>query len=792
MIILKEEKQINRPFLYLTGGLVLGETMALWMTVKQEVFWLAVWLPVFFCVFIYHDGGVKRGGENGRGRRSAFFLVAAGVVFGILRMEFEERMVSREESVILDAAGKHTGVSGKILEIQENEYGLRLLLGDCLVDARTAGKQKIRRMYGHVDADPNLKIGMEVYIEGKVKLPDPDRNPGQFDYRLYCLSKGVAGILSGGQTVIVDSRCLTLQEGFRQIGLHLGRQLDEIAGEKDAGLLKAILLGNKTDMDGDVYELYRRNGISHVLAISGLHVSVIGMGLWKGLRALGAGYWSSGILAFSLLFCFGSVAGFGPSVVRAVFMMGISFLAGGTGRTYDLPSAMCVPAVGLMIRHPYLLTQASFQLSFLAVGAICFPGRVLVEAWKVQGIRQSILMAASIQMVTIPVVLFHSFEIPLYGLLLNLFVVPLMAYVLVSGMLGLAGSFLRKEIGILFLGGAHYILGFYEAVCRGAEGLHGARLILGRPEIREIVLYYGCLLAGTWLSVKKARGWLILWLAGVLFLVPVPERELSVTFLDVGQGDGIFIEHEGKAMLVDCGSSQEPAIGEDCLVPFLMSQGISRLDTVVVSHGDQDHVSGVKYLLETAECGIEIGCLVMPEAGCEDETIMELESLAHMGNIPVIYAGTGDRLSGILGDDVDVICLYPEKGMRGKDRNDSSLVLKISYGNFSVLLTGDVGTEGELVMAKSGELMPVTVLKAAHHGSASSTCQEFLDLVWPAYVVFSSGRENRYGHPSEQVVERCRESGAGLFETARRGAIKITTDGVRVRAAGWLDRQGGI
>lgn len=792
MIILKEEKQINRPLLYLAGGLVLGETMALWMTVKQEVIGLAVWLPVIFCAFMYRDGGRRKEGDNNRGRRLAFFMMAVGAISGVFRMESEEWIVSREESVIMGAGREQVRVSGKILEIRENEYGFRLLLGDCIADIQTAGKGKIRRMYGHVDGDPNLKLGMEVCIEGKVELPDPDRNPGEFNYRLYCLSKGVSGIVSGGRAVVVNSGYLAVQERLRQIGLYLEKRLDEIAEGNDAGLLKALLLGNQSDMDDDVYELYRKNGISHVLAISGLHVSIIGMGLWKGFRTLGIGYPGSGLLAFVMLFCFGSITGFGPSVVRAVCMMGISFLAEGAGRTYDLPSAMCVSAMGLMIWRPYLLTQASFQLSFLAVGAICFPGRVLVKAWKVQGIRQGILVSASIQAVTIPAVLFHSFEIPLYGIVLNLFVVPLMTYVLVSGIMGLAGSLFRKEIGIMFLGGAHYILGFYEAACRSVEKLYGARLILGRPERWEIVIYYGCFLAGTWLSAKKAKGWLILWLAGILFLVPVPGKELSVTFLDVGQGDGIFIEHEGKTMLVDCGSSQKMTLGEKCLVPFLMSQGIRHLDTVVVSHGDQDHVSGVKYLLETPTCGIGIGCLVMSEAGCEDEISMELAGLAKKRNIPVMYAGAGDRLDGVLGNTTDVFCLYPEKGMRAEDRNDSSLVFRINYRNFSMLLTGDVSMDGELVMERGGKLEPVAVLKAAHHGSASSTCQEFLDLVRPAYIVFSYGRENRYGHPSGEVVERCRQSGAKICETALQGAVKISTDGSRMQVTGWLDRQGGI
>lgn len=792
MITSKEGLKINRPLLYLVGGLVLGETMALWMTVKQESFGLAVLLLVFSCAFLHRANGGREDRENDRGRRLAFFVMTAGLISGVFRMETEERIVSYEEGVISDAVGKQIGVSGEILEIQENEYGYRLLLGNCFIDIQTGGSNKIRKLFVYVESDPELKLGMEVYAEGELELPEPDRNPGGFDYRLYCLSKGVSGILSGNQTTVTDRGFLAMQERLRRVGLYLEGVLDEVAGEKDAGLLKAILLGNKSDMDEDVYELYRKSGISHVLAISGLHVSVIGMGFWRGLRALGMGYWGSGVLAFAVLYCFGFIAGFGPSVVRAVFMMGISFLAGGMGRTYDLPSAMCVPAIVLLIRYPYLLTQASFQLSFLAVGAIFFPGGMLVKKWNVKGIRQSILMSASIQVMTAPVVLYHSFELPLYGVFLNLLVVPLMTYVLASGILGMAGAFIQRETGTMFLGGAHYILGFYEVLCRHVQGLYGARLILGQPKMWKIIVYYGFLAVGTVLSARKGKRWLLLWLAGMLFLAPVENQGLSVTFLDVGQGDGIFIEQEGKTMLVDCGSSQMQELGKDCLVPFLMSRGINRLDTVTVSHGDQDHVSAVKYLLETPECGIAIGNLVMPETGCVDAVCRGLESLAAERNIPVLYVKSGDSLSGCLGNNVEIHCLYPTDGMSSDDRNDGSLVLRLRYGNFSMILTGDVGAEGERAMLNSEDLMQVTILKAAHHGSASSTCQEFLDIVRPSYVIFSYGNGNRYGHPSVQVVERCRKNGAVILETACQGAIEIQTDGKMMRVGGWLDRRGGI
>lgn len=798
--------------------------MALWMTVEQECFGLAALLLVFSCAFWCGDFHVRGRGKD-KGRQLAFFVAWTGLILGTGRMEYEEWRIEKEQSVLETIAGQEVWVTGQVVEIQKAEYGTRLQIRDCEVFLDFEGaddvpnvdgvphvddirNEEIRRLYLYTDFEADVtsaRLGLQIAASGTCELPERDRNPGGFDYRLYCFSKGVCGIfyadtiapaVEGSIIPEVENRAETLywriREGIRQIGLRLERQLEQITEEEDRGILKAILLGQKTDLGDDVYELYRRNGISHVLAISGLHVSVIGMGLWKCLRKLGFGYSGAGGLAFGIVFAYGMMTGFGPSVVRAVFMMGVSFLAGMFGRTYDLPSAMCVPALGLLLRRPYLLTQASFQLSFLAVGAMYVPGTYLVKRWGLNGIAQKVWISASLQVMTLPVVLVHSFEVPLFGIILNLIVVPLMSYVLVSGILGLTGSFLGDGFGIFMLGGAHCILWLYENLCLGIQQIPGSNVILGSPEWIKIILYYGLVLLGTWLAGAKGKHWLILWGVGSVLLVPWPKQGLSVTFLDVGQGDGIYLEAEGKSMLVDCGSSQEESVGENVLIPFLKSRGIRHLDAVVISHSDLDHVSGIRDLLEDTECGISIGNMILPMAARTDEVSQELVTQAWERGVEVGYCGAGDSLTGILGQDIDMRCLHPDKDVLGEDRNENSLVLLVSYQNFSMMLTGDIGQDVERELMERYALSPVTVLKAAHHGSAQSSSREFLEKVRPAYVVFSYGEGNSYGHPAPQAVENCREIGAEVYETARSGALRFWTDGKYLHIDGWLDRQGGI
>ena len=849
--------------------------MALWITAEQEFFLLSV-LLLFFLGFCRNwlsgvettpgrggrreralrvlrcPGYFRAAGKKNAAGRAAFFMgltVLLGLFLGAWLMQGEKSRFRREEAVCggvweeaeqageMEAveAGSRPGagtlrVSGTLSNIEETENGWRLTLRDCRVGER---EWPVRRMFCYTDTAEGLKIGQRLLAGGTVEAAGAARNPGGFDYRLYCRGKGIGGLVYAEWVRITDSRSQRLLEGLRRLREYLGGQLLTYAGPEDGGTLMAVLLGSRKELSASVYELYRRNGISHLLAISGLHVSIIGMGLWKGLRRGGVGFWAAGSLAFGFLALYGVLAGAGPSVVRAVSMMGLSFLAAAFGRTYDLPSAMCIPALLLLGRFPYLLTQAGFQLSFLAVGAIFWPGGALTRLGAAlgtagaggrkrmetaqeegdggirkvaQGLRrgllQGFLVSASIQAVTAPVILYHSFELPVYGVFLNLIVIPLMTCVVVSGLLGLFGSFFWPVWGSALFGGAHYILAFYGLLCEWTEGLPFSSLALGRPGFWQMALYYGLLAAGVLAVCGKekedGRGTaagrrralaLSLWLAGLLALVPVPSGGLSVTFLDVGQGDGIFLRTAGGTFLVDCGSTQEKEIGEDCLVPFLKSQGVTRLDTVVVSHGDWDHISGIRHILEEPESGIQLQKLILPRRG-EGEAYEKLAELALSRGTEVVLLEKGDCIPFPGEDEIQFSCLYPSEESRCESRNEESLVLRLDYDRFSMLLTGDIEAGGEGVLLENGSLAPVTVLKAAHHGSSTSSCEAFLEAVSPSLAILSYGEKNRYGHPSGAVVERLRGIGAEIHETAVSGAITVWTNGRRMRVRSMLADSG--
>ena len=797
----------------MTGGLVLGEALNLFIPAEQMIFGLAVWLLFLVCVY-----------ARRRDRRILpVFLFVVGMFAGVFRMGAEQTVFSREEEFFREEYEDGVVLQGTVQSVKEKDGTLEVVLKNC--ETEDADGETLRSVLCYLNEDSEFPaVGEKIRVFGEGKTADPARNPGVFDHQLYCRAKGISGIIYADGYTGMGGKAHIVSDSLYRIRRQLSGRLKLIALPEDAGILSAVLLGEKEDLDSAVYELYRKNGISHLLAISGLHISIVGLGIWKLFRKGGAGFWISGIFAGGFLIAYGMMVGSGPSVVRAVSMAGLSFLAAAAGRTYDLPTAMCIPALGLLLTHPYLLTQASFQLSFLAVISLVYPGRLFSvrrETFftneKFSAAASAFFVSLSLQMVTAPVVCWHSFGIPVYGVFLNLLVIPLMTYVVLSGFIGLGLSFLSVSAGGAMLGGAHYILKLYEVVCNGIGKLPGAELVLGQPEVWKIGCYYGLVVSGaiiyergmkiaekfhekkhkskekseesvlnlwkTRILIDRKHRLVFLcaaWLLAFFFLLPSRPAGLSVTFLDVGQGDGIVLRFASRTILVDCGSSQQKSVGEKVLVPYLRSQGVTYVDLAVMTHGDQDHINGIRYLLEHPESGIRLGGLMMPKAG-NDEIYGKMAELAKEQEIPVYYAAAGDRIENIAGKGMYMECLSPDGEEKFSDRNEESLVFRVTYDRFSMMLTGDLETGGEENLVESGVLSPVTVLKAGHHGSATSSGESFLEKLFPEITVLSYGRKNRYGHPAKEVKERLEKFGSEILETGISGAVMIQTDGKRMK-----------
>ena len=764
--------------------------------------------------------------KSGTGSFAAVWILVAAALLGAARMGggLQEKTIVKEEGNpgFSDLTARAEGTVEAIQE-KNGRVSVQLKHVQTVVrktdEAGQQGKREyaLKRLLVYLPPEDmeigEILPGMKILCTGELERFEPARNEGEFDYRLYYRSRDICCRMSAKKAEITEHSVWLLQAVTYRIREQAKKLLEQYCTETDAGLLAAVLLGDKTRMNEEINELYQKNGIAHLLAVSGLHISLIGMGVYRLLRRLGLGFGAAGFWAGGLLFVYGTMTGFGPSVFRACLMLACSFWAAYLGRTYDLLSAMALAAVCLSLENPFVIFTGAFQLSFGAVFAIGWAGTELADRLRCQkSWEKALAVSLAIQLVTGPIVLYHFFEYPLYGIFLNFLVIPLMTYVAGAGMagllMGMAGVFavsfipgptalfLKKmlDIGAVgSMGTCHYIFMVYEMLCRAAERLPGSSLILGRPELWKLAAYYIVLAAFLACSGKRERdrvkenikiwGFLISLLS---FLLYRPVSGLRVDFIDVGQGDGILLETREQVILVDGGSTQIKKLGEQRLEPLLKSRGIRNIDMVFVSHGDQDHISGITWLLEE-DTGIEIGRLFLPFPGKGEEVYERLESAAEKRGVKTDYICAGDFVqSGKL----SLSCLYPYRDTLSSDRNDHSEVLLAEYGDFSMLLMGDLGAEGEAEIAEQwNKNRQVQILKAGHHGSSTSSSEQFLDTVHPRIAVLSYGKDNSYGHPHPEVIERFDERGIARWATEEQGMITIRTDGEEMEIQGFIQNR---
>ena len=585
---------------------------------------------------------------------------------------------------------------------------------------------------------PEPEIGSLVILKGTLKNFQQPTNPGQFNAPFYYQILRISFRLNQAEIQVKSDRFYKIAEGLYQLRRKAGSKVDALLPEQEASVMKTMLLGEKGILDEEIKGLYQRNGIAHILAISGLHISMIGMGLYQLLRRAGLKIKLSAILASMIIVLYGMMTGFAVSAIRAIAMFLLQMLAQILGRTYDRITALAVAAVLVLVEQPLYLFHSGFQFSFLCVLGISLILPVLGNVRKGKKLFEGVALMA----VTLPVYLGVFYQIPVYSMFLNFIVLPMMSILMGAGIVMILAAFLCTPLAIPAAWLITGILMVYERIGLFTEKLphhywtpgcpakwqlavYVAVLIiiaaLGRTK-RKAVLYQkdcihrrgGCAKeilqeqnkrirriachGGKWIStygipVGICWGFLLL---GVVILTWRFRPELQVTFLDVGQGDCIFLQTEdGASYLTDGGSSSVSKVGKYRMIPFLKYQGASQIKAVFVSHADSDHCNGIAELLEQAELeGIRVENLVLTDIAdeCRSEGYEELVELAGQNGITVQLLHEGQQLQ-----DGELLfqCLHPSKGYRAEDLNETSMVLLVTYREFSMLLTGDVQGAGE-------------------------------------------------------------------------------------------------
>lgn len=728
-------------------------------------------------------------------------VIAAGMVFGI--RVIPAALVKKYKKVLFVGilfflfGAVRLGDIRKQLSLCQMEEGVQVMVQGTVTGINVSGEnqyyilkaEKVNGEIIHIGIRLSLKtedtivLGSRLKGTGETKAFGNATNPGEYDEQSYQYGKGVFLFLQDVEIIEKKEPVVPLRESLYQLRQNVSKVYITLFGERNGSLAAAMVLGNKESLDRDVKQLYQRNGIAHLIAISGLHIAMIGGTLYHFLRKLLGSYPVSAGIGIFFIILYGVMTGLSGATLRAVIMLITSIGAEVSGRRYDSITAVSLALFFMLVINPYQITQVGFLLSFGAILGIVLIYPVWKQLFpKMPQCLDGLMVSISVQLMILPVMLFYFYEVPVYGILLNVIVVPLMGILLALLLLcGIAGSLYLKA-GVLLAKPAQMIFVHYEQLCNVSENFPMHTLCTGRPSVLWLLCYYGILsliLAAGYQKKYKLMSMSSILYIGIFFLFFLPGN-LKICMFDVGQGDGIYIRTpDGKHILMDGGSSSKQKVGTYVLKNGVKFYGGSNLDYVFISHIDSDHYSGILELFD--EETIHIKHLVLPAVSNPDETYIQIEEKALEKGCDIHYMKRGDQLQ--VGK-VTFYCLNPVKKAY-EDKNQGSLVFLATYGDFDILLTGDMDETVESEIADKITAR-VEVLKVAHHGSASSSSETFLRKLQPVTACVSVGEKNRYGHPADEVMERLGQFCKKIYLTKDSGAITIDTNGKRYQITTFL------
>lgn len=667
----------------------------------------------------------------------------------------------------------------------------------CLIQEISQNHHKIKgsvKAIVYVKSNEVLKIDDTLTLTGKLQGLKKPTNPGGFDTYRYHYSKKVYFNLYAERIHILKSN-YGVRRFFGNIRAHLMHGTNKIFPSTEAGIMNTLLLGSKEDLDTSIKKLYQVSGISHLLAISGLHVSVIGMGIFQLLKKLIKKDRVCATIACFVLWMYCFLSGVSTSVLRSTIMLTLMLLTYFFGEKYDIFSSLFLSGLIILCLNPYQLLDVGFLLSFSAVGGIITITPALEARYNQNknGLLSLLFVTIGASLFTYPILANFFYQISAYAIIINLIVVPSAAVLIGFGILALLISLISTFMGNIFAGIVYFVLNYIEMICSFTMWLPLHTIAIRKPILLAILIYYLALVL--WVNIKKVRyARLLLHLIIVIFFIGVCSSqiihhdELRITFLDVGQGDSSVIEYRNKVYLIDGGgdmkSTSEFNKGHYVVIPYLSSRGINHIDGIFISHSDFDHIYGIIEVIR--EMPIDFIVLPEPYVKEQDELIQELLSLANEKEIKVHYFNTGYRFDN---QELSLFCVYPgAEKLYYPNNNAKSMVLKLTYKKFSALFTGDIEEQQEQEIIHLSNLRS-DVIKVPHHGSGSSSSVGFIETVEPQLAVFSYGLYNSFGHPSQSVVERYMEQNTESFHIAMEGAVIITTKGHTFKAEGFYSNR---
>lgn len=700
-------------------------------------------------------------------------------------------------------------------------------------------------VYSYYTDDYNAGIDDEIKVSGEVSMWEKAHNPGNFNSRLYYISCGYPYKCNADRITVIHSGKDSFNAWLYSLKQRFKAVYNTVYDEYDNQLMNSMVLGDKYELEADVKDMYQKSGVSHLLAISGLHISIAGMSVYNMLRKR-LNQKISAIAGILVILSYLIFTGESVSAARAVCMLVMTIIADVRARTYDMLTALAMASVMQIMDNPYIICNTSYIMSFLAMLGIALVLPVISSADKtlvfikkknrknrtlkdevIYLLCDSLSGCIAIQLMLLPALLYVSYETSFISVILNLIVIPLMPVVMISGIVsGLAGL-VSIKCAWFMAGAAHYVLKLYDILCKACADIQAGTYVTGRPQVWQLVLYMFIL--AVWIAADseyvkyctiyrvsnlhdasrnvcniyrnscnishniKSVILIVLLILAAVNMRYVHPKGLYIMMLDVGQGDCIYIRDEnGISYLFDGGSTDVKQAGKYRIYKTLRYMGIRRIDYAVISHGDADHVNGIKELIDMSDASFTIGEVVMPDIKDKDkaQSYAGMIEYAHKAGINISYKKAGDVLACDNRTAFKITCMHPCESYDYEDANDYSAVYLIGYKDFSMMMMGDAGMKAEKCMMndwKQHKELKVFALKAGHHGSRYSSSEAFLESINPAIALISCGKDNRYKHPHKEMLTRLHNMDIKPYRTDEDGAIMINVSADKIKVQVYND-----
>lgn len=645
----------------------------------------------------------------------------------------------------------------------------------------------------------NNSIGIEdnslVNVKGTLKLPSKQRNSGGFDYSKYMYSQNYYG------SIFIENKedieILEIGEGslISKIQKSIITVLSKFFPEKHLGVLLGMTIGDTFYVSEEVEEYFRLSGITHLLAVSGSNVTYI-ITVTKYIFEKIFGKNLSNFISIIMIILFVLISGASPSVVRAGIMASILIFAEILAKAPNTFSTITTTAFIMLLFNPLIICDVGFILSFGGTIGIVLFNNTIVDYFNLKFsffsnnklfkyFIEIISVSLSAQIVLLPV-MWHFFNtISIVSLLTNVLVGPFVGIITVLGIITYFLGILYLPFGKLVSYSVYILISILILISKCCSKIPYGNITIPTPNFLIILIYYLSIvfishkiksqnkfqINNSYLKIVKTIISILIIIQTIISIYP--KEYIEIDFIDVGQGDSTLIKTSKGNVLIDGGGSENSDydVGDKVLVPYLLDNTNGCIDILFISHFHEDHAEGCISVLER----LKVKKIVIGLQAKQSELYTKVLKLAKEKNIPIITLVSNDIIS--LGD-VSFKVLFPsEEIMIDDDLNNNSLVIRLDYYNTSMLFTGDIEKEAEKLLINNNKTidntLDVDILKVAHHGSNTSTVKEFIKVVTPKISLIGVGENNKFGHPTDDVLKRLEDSNSLIFRTDRDGEISI-------------------